>query len=271
MSHFFHNRVVLLTGASSGIGWAVAKRLASDGAKVGLVARRRALLDELAQVIRQSGGTAACAEADVSRRDETRAATQHIREVLGPIDVLIANAGIGTPTLLDPLNIHDVERMFQVNVFGVIYAIEAVLPEMLKRRTGRIAAVSSIAAFKGLPGESAYCATKAAVNTYLEGLRIQLRGRGISVTVACPGFVKTPMTAANEFAMPFLMSADRAAGYVLHAVRKRLKVYRFPRRMSWLMRLTSWLPDWVIARTMRSYNEKPPMNDLTGSLANGSQ
>jgi short-subunit dehydrogenase len=189
-------------------------------------------------------------------------AAQSIRDQLGPIDLLIANAGIGTPTLLDPVNIHDVERMFQVNVLGVIYAIQAVLPEMLKRKSGQLAAVSSAAAFRGLPGESAYCATKAAVNTYLEGLRIQLRDYGIPVTVACPGFVETPMTAVNDFHMPFLMSAEKAADHILWAIRKRKKLYVFPRRMSWLMSLTSRLPDWIIARTMRSYNEKPPMNEL---------
>jgi short-subunit dehydrogenase len=259
---FFHGRVVLVTGASSGIGRSIALRLASDGAKVGLVARRKELLEQLSTEVRAAGGVASIAPADVSIRAEIQAAVHAIRDELGPIDYLIANAGVGTPTLLNPLNIHDVEKMFQVNVFGVIYAIEAVLPEMLKRQSGHIAAVSSIAAFKGLPGESGYCATKAAVNTYLEGLRIQLRDRGIPVTVVCPGFIETPMTAVNDFPMPFLMSADKAADRILWAIRKRKKVYRFPRRMSWLMRLTGWAPDWLVARNMKSYNEKPPMSDL---------
>jgi short-subunit dehydrogenase len=261
----FHNRVVLITGASSGIGRALALRLGKRGAKVGLVARRKELLEEIQKVLAiasGSDGSCAIAAADVSIRDEMQAAVKSIREQLGPIDVLIANAGVGTPTLLDPLNIKDVERMFQVNVLGVIYAIEAVLPEMLKRKSGHIAAVSSIAAFKGLPGESAYCASKAAVNTYCEGLRVQLRDHSIPVTVLCPGFVETPMTAANDFHMPFLISAEKAADWILWAIRKRKKVCRFPRRMSWAARMLGCLPDWVIARSMRSYNEKPPMNDL---------
>jgi short-subunit dehydrogenase len=260
----FLNRVVLVTGASSGIGRALALRLGRLGARVGLVARRRQLLEETSAAIRQYGGTAAFAEADVSHREQMQSSARTIRDELGPIDILIANAGVGTPTLLDPLNIQDVERMFKVNVFGVIYAIEAVLPEMLKRKSGRIAAVSSMAAFKGLPGESAYCATKAALNVYLEGLRIQTRAHGISVTTACPGFVHTPMTAVNDFHMPFAISADRAADEILHALRKRKKTHSFPRRMHWLMRLVSWLPDWVLARVMANYNEKPPMNDLRG-------
>ncbi len=262
----FQNRVILITGASSGIGKALALRLGQRGAKVGLVARRKELLEEIQTALAGAAGSqahCAIAVADVSKRDEMQAAAQSIREQLGPIDFLIANAGVGTPTLLDPLNIKDVERMFRVNVFGVVYAIEAVLPEMLKRKTGHIAAVSSIAAFKGLPGESGYCASKAAVNTYCEGLRIQLREHGIPVTVLCPGFVETPMTAVNNFHMPFLISAEKAADWILWAIRKRKKVCRFPRRMSWSMRLISWLPDWVIARSMRGYNENPPMNQLS--------
>jgi short-subunit dehydrogenase len=259
---FLQDRVALVTGASSGIGKALSLRLAREGCRVGLVARRRELLDEIAGQIRSAGGVATVAPANVAVRDEVQVAAKAIGETLGPVDLLVANAGVGTPTLLDPLNTPDVERMFQVNVMGVIYCIEAVLPEMLKRKQGHILAVSSIAAFKGLPGESAYCATKAAINTYLEGLRIQLREQNIAVTVACPGFVKTPMTDVNQFRMPFLIDADRAADYLVYAIRKRKKIYRFPRGMSWLMRITNLLPDWAIARVMRDYNENPPKSSV---------
>src|SRR5262249_60013547 len=109
-----------------------------------------------------------------------------------------ANAGVGAPTVLEPLNSGQIEQMFRVNLLGVVYAVEAVLPEMLQRGRGHLAAVSSLAAYKGLPGEAAYCASKAGVNTYMEGLRIQLRDRGIAVSTLCPGFVTTPMTAAHD-------------------------------------------------------------------------
>src|SRR6202043_1722715 len=114
-------------------------------------------------------------------------------------------------TLLEPMNTADIEKMFRINLFGVIYSIESVLPEMLRRGQGHIAAVSSIAAYKGLPGESAYCASKAAVNAYLEGLRIQLREKGIAVTTLCPGFVKTPMTDVMKNPMPWMIDAEEAA------------------------------------------------------------
>ena len=147
---------------------------------------------------------------------------------------MVANAGFGMPTRLDPLNTADVEQTFRVNVMGVIYSIEAVLPGMLARRSGHLLAISSLAAFKGLPGESAYCASKAAVNAYMEGLRIALRTRGVVVTTVCPGFVQTPMTPMNS-ATPFLMSADAAARRIARLIaRRRGGVVRFPLPMALL-------------------------------------
>ncbi|HYT95071.1 MAG TPA: SDR family NAD(P)-dependent oxidoreductase [Gemmataceae bacterium] len=255
----FANRVVVITGASSGIGWALAKVLAEQQARVGLVARRQDKLEELAAEIRQAGGTAALAAADVADRTQTLTAIHAVRDQLGPVDLMVANAGVGAPTLLEPMNVAQIESMFQVNMLGVVYSIEAVLPEMLQRGQGHLAAVSSLAAYKGLPGESAYCASKAAVNSYLEGLRIHLRGRGIAVTTICPGFIKTPMTDVNKFKMPWLMSADAAARRIARALRRRVKVYNFPWQMTLLMKLTRWLPDWLLAKVMHNYNEDPPV------------
>ena len=118
--------------------------------------------------------------------------------------------------------------------------------------------MSSLAAYKGLPGEAAYCASKSAVNTFLEGLRIHLRGKGVAVTTVCPGFVRTPMTAVNEFAMPFVMEPDEAARRIVRALRRRVKVFNFPWPMALFMKLTRWFPDWLMARGMASYNENPP-------------
>jgi short-subunit dehydrogenase len=254
----FAGQVAVITGASSGIGWALARELAAHGCKVGLIARRQEKLRALAGDIGQAGGIAATAAADVGNRVQTVGAIRGLAEQLGPIDLLIANAGVGMPTKLDPMNIADIEEMFRVNILGVVYAIEAVLPEMLRRGRGHLAAISSLAAYKGMPGESAYCASKAAVNYYLEGLRIHLRDKGVAVTVLCPGFVRTPMTAANEFHMPWLLEADEAARRMVRALERRRKVYNFPWQTALLMKLTRWLPDWVMACTMRQYNENPP-------------
>jgi short-subunit dehydrogenase len=255
----FANQVVVVTGASSGIGRALARALAAAGAKVGLIARRKEQLDALAGDVAAAGGRAAAAAADVSDREQVRAAVDELRQRLGPVDLLVANAGVGAPTLIDPLNVGDVEKMIRVNVLGVVYAIDAVLPEMLRRRRGHLAAVSSLAAYKGLPGESGYCASKAAVNTFLEGLRIQVRDRGIFVTTVCPGFVLTPMTEINDFDMPWLLQADEAARRIVRALRRKRTVYNFPWQTTLLMKATAWLPDWLMARSMQKYNEAPPM------------
>jgi short-subunit dehydrogenase len=255
----FANKVAVITGASSGIGWALARELAAQHCRVGLVARRQDRLDALAAEIRAGGGTAECAAADVADRSCTVAAIHALRDQLGPIDLLVANAGVGAPTLLEPLNIEQVEHMFRINVLGMVYSFEAVLPAMLQRGWGHLAGVSSLAAYKGLPGESAYCASKAAVNSYLEGLRIQLRDRGVTVTTICPGFIKTPMTDVNDFKMPWLLQPEEAARRIVRALGRRRKVYNFPWQTTLLMKATRWLPDWVLARSMRKYNEKPPM------------
>jgi short-subunit dehydrogenase len=255
----FANRVVVITGASSGIGWELAKVIAAQGGRVGLIARRQDRLEALASEIRQAGGTAASAAADVAERAPTLEAIHRVRDQLGPVDLLVANAGVGAPTLLEPMNVAQIETMFRVNLLGVVYSIEAVLPEMLKRRSGHLAAVSSQAAYKGLPGESAYCASKAAVNSYLEGLRIQLRKHNIAVTTICPGFVRTPMTDINNFKMPWLIEADDAARRIARALRRRKKVFNFPWQMTLLMKVTRWMPDWLVNRVMSDYNENPPM------------
>jgi short-subunit dehydrogenase len=252
------SRVAIVTGASSGIGWALAKALAQRGYRVGLVARRTDKLQELAKEIQQAQGSARFAEADVADRQQTLGAIHELASQLGPVDLLVANAGVGMPTLLEPVNISDIEQMVRVNLLGVIYSIEAVLTEMLRLGKGHLAAVSSLAAYKGLPGESAYCATKSAVSTYMEGLRIHLAKRGIAVTTICPGFVRTPMTAPNKFHMPFLLEADDAAQRIIRAIERRAKVYNFPWQLNLLMKLTRYLPDWVLARSMHSYNEDPP-------------
>jgi short-subunit dehydrogenase len=148
------------------------------------------------------------------------------------------------------MNVEQVERIMQVNFLGVVYSIAAVLPGMIARGRGHVVGISSIAADKGLPGAAAYCASKAAVNLYLEGLRIELRKRGVAVTAVCPGFVRTPMVAKNP-PMPFLMEPDAAAQRILRALPRKPKVYTFPRRLKWLMRLARWLPDRIIARRVK--------------------
>ncbi len=252
-------QVAIVTGASSGIGRALALRLGDEGYRVGLIARRRDLLEAVAGAIISGGGTAAAAVSDVGDRAALHAAIAELEAWLGPVEVLVANAGYGAPTRLNPLNTAEVEETFRVNLLGVIYSIEAVLPGMLKRRRGHVLGVSSLAADKGLPGESAYCASKAAVNVYLEGLRIALRSRGVVVTTVCPGFVQTPMAPMDAAATPFVMSADAAARRIARLIaRRRGGVVRFPWRMALLMSLIARLPDAIVARLVRVESDPHP-------------
>lgn len=257
MARSLAGQVVVVTGASSGIGWELAKQAAAAGAKVALLARRAEPLQELQRLIAGQGGTALAVVTDVGNREQVEAAFRTIAEQLGPPDLVIANAGIGRPTHFDPVNIAEVEDTFRINLMGVVYTLSAALPSMLARKAGHLVAISSLAGYRGLPGESAYCASKAAVNTYLDGLRIDLRGTGVQVTTVCPGFIKTPMTAANKFHMPQVMGADYAARKILRAVAAGVKVYNFPKRLTFMVKLSRWVPDGIIKRFMSGYDERP--------------
>jgi short-subunit dehydrogenase len=244
------DRTVIITGASSGIGEALARELSRQNWSVGLIARRQQQLDALAAEIRNAGGTVSIAVADVADRNQISAAIERLRAELGQVDLLIANAGLGKPDGLCPFSLDDMEQMIRVNLLGVMYSIDAVLPDMLERRQGHIAGISSSGAYEGMPGSAAYCASKAAVNTFLEGLRIQLREYGIPVTTICPGFVRTPMTAANRFHMPWLLDADVAARRIVSALNRKRKVYNVPWQTALLVKSLRWLPDWFIARAL---------------------
>jgi short-subunit dehydrogenase len=248
--------IALVTGASSGIGWELARQLALQGWQVGLVARRKDRLEELARQIANSGGQSLVVPADVGQREQAEQAYRYVRDQLGPPDLVIANAGVGRPTLLEPaVNLADVEEMIRTNLLGVVYTLSAAIPDMLSRRRGHLVAISSLAGYRGLPGESAYCASKAAVNVYLDGLRIHLHGTGVRVTTVCPGFIKTPMTEHNTFYMPGLLDAPEAARRILRAIQRGKKVYNFPWHVHLMVKLSRWVPDSLMQRFLSKYNE----------------
>src|SRR5262245_52356584 len=245
----FAGKVVYITGASSGIGHAMAIEFSRSGARVGVLARREDRLRQLCEEIRAAGGIAEHAIADATDRAATHSALRALAERLGPCDVLVANAGVGASNSAAHLNVGDAESALRTNLLGPIYAIEAVLPEMLARRSGHLVGISSVASFKGLPGAAAYCASKAGLNAYLESLRITLRSKKIAVTTICPGFIRTDMTAKNT-KMIWVLEPDVAARKIVRAIARRKKVYSFPKRMRWLIELTRWLPDKFMARSI---------------------
>ena len=250
-------RIALVTGASSGIGRALALELARDGYDVGLTARRVDRLDSLAAAIRVVGARAECVAADAARRDETHETVRTLAERLGPVDLLVANAGVAHGTdALEPAA-DALEAEFRVNVFGAFYAIEAVIPSMRERRAGHVVAISSLAGYRGLPGAAGYCATKAALTRLVEGMRPDWALAGIRATIVHPGYVRSEMTDRNRFRMPFLMETDRAARLIARAIRRRKKVYEFPWRMSILMRhLVRHLPDRLLVSRVRADKQR---------------
>jgi short-subunit dehydrogenase len=245
----FAGRVVCITGASSGLGWAMAREFARQGARVGVIARREERLRQLCDEVRAAGGTAEYAVADAADRPAVHAGLKALADRLGPCDVLVANAGVGASNTATDLNVPAAEAVIRTNLLGPMYAFEAVLPDMLRRGSGHLVGISSVAAFKGLPTAAAYSASKAGLNAYLESIRITLRRKRIAVTTICPGFVKTEMTAKNP-QMLFVLEADVAARKMVRAIARRRKVYCFPRRMRGLIGLTRWLPDWAMAKAI---------------------
>ncbi len=238
--------VVVLTGASSGIGAALAVELARvRQARIGLMARRREQLDAVAESVRAAGGEALAVPLDVVNPVATAAAVAQVREAYGPIDVAIANAGIGMPMRMERFDAALCAKTMRVNFEGATNLFAAVLPEMLERRTGHLVGVSSIAAFRGLPDSGPYSASKAALTTMLESMRLELQHKGVAVTAVHPGFIKTPMTDKNEFPMPFIVELEDAARLLERGLARRPRQIEFPWQLVALIKLARWIPDWL--------------------------
>jgi short-subunit dehydrogenase len=233
----------------------LALRLAREGYALGLSARRGALLSDVATEIEAAGGTAEVFPCDVSDRGEVLGAIRSCQEAIGPVDLLVANAGISRNTLLEPFDVEAIEMVLRINLLGAIYSTEGVLAGMIERGSGQIVAISSIAGYGGLPMSAAYSASKAGMTNFFESLRIDLRGTGVDVTMINPGFVKTPMTDHNRHSMPFLMELDDAVEIMFGAILRRKKSLSFPWQLATVAGLARLLPrgayDWLASRVDR--------------------
>jgi len=243
MAYDWSQKVVLITGASSGIGRALAVELGRHGAALALLARRAGNLREIAAEVEASGASALALPADVRDAEAVRAAAAQALERWGRIDVLIANAGMGSTLNVTDLRADEAAEVIIVNTIGAINSVAAVLPGMIARRAGHLVAISSLAAFRGLPKSGHYSASKAALSTFFESLRVDLRNTGIDVTTIHPGFIKTPMTAPRKARMPYLLEVDDAARRIIHAIETRQRTYAFPWQLAWMVRLLALLPD----------------------------
>lgn len=248
MSYEWKDRVVLVTGASSGIGRALAVELGRRGARVGVLARRAEALIEVAGEVERAGGRALALTADVRDAAEMERAVARVRELWGGIDVLVANAGMSTTTAAKNLRAGEASDVISINVIGVINSVAAVLPSMLERKGGHLVAISSLASYRGMPSSGAYSASKAAVSTFFESLRVDLRKSGIAVTTIHPGFIRTPMTAGRKTRLPFLMEVEPAARLIVRAIERRARTYAFPWQLASVVRLMKYIPDVLYDR-----------------------
>jgi short-subunit dehydrogenase len=245
-------KVALVTGAAGGMGRALCRELSREGMRLGLLDRDSDGLESLLAELRAKGSICVRRVADVGERGLVRGAIAALVGELGPIDLLVACAGITGVTLVEELAIEQSEAIARVNLLGVAYAIDAVLPDMLDRGSGHIVALSSLAGCRGMPYSAAYSASKAALTNYLESLRPPLRRRGIAVTVVLPGFVRTALMASTRVQPPraMMMEPEKAARHILRAIHRKSRVYAFPWQTNWLLGLWRCLPAWLFDRCM---------------------
>ncbi len=250
----FADRVALITGAAGGIGRELARLFAGEGARVAALDRSADGLAALESELKSAGGRCAAAVADVTDAAAVRDAVGRLEAQLGPTDLLIAGAGVGRETSAVDFDAEAFAETVRVNLIGVANSIAVVLPGMRERRRGHLAALSSLASYRGLPRMAAYCASKAGVNALMDALRVELRTWGIVCTTICPGWVRTPMTAALDVPGLRMLSAEDAARRIRTALHRRRAFYAFPPGDVWPVRLLRYLPrsaaDWLAHRLL---------------------
>jgi short-subunit dehydrogenase len=219
---------VFITGASSGLGEGLARHYAKPGAIIGLCARRTELLAELAKVIEAQGARAIVYAVDVGDTDGMQQAAADFIAACGRVDLVIANAGIGIPSRTLEGETESIAKLMRINVTGVTNTVVPFVPALVKQGSGTLVAVSSLAGHRGLPGRAAYSASKAAVITFMDALRLDLHKTGVHAMTLCPGFVHTPLTAVLPGKLPFAISCDEAVRLMSSAIENRKKTYIFP-------------------------------------------
>ena len=242
---------IVITGASSGIGEALARRYAGPGVVLGLIARRAIATAVLP-------GTAVAYRADVADGPAMKRVAGDFLGRFGTPDLVIANAGIGYGTLTHDIDDLDrLRRILDVNVCGLVATLAAFAPAMREAGKGTLAGIASVAGFRGLPGNGAYCASKSAAISMLESMRVELRGTGVSVVCVCPGYIDTPLTRVNKFPMPFLLSADEAAAKIANVIAARRRLVVIPWQMAAVSVLLRLMPGFVFDRVLALAPRKP--------------
>jgi short-subunit dehydrogenase len=247
--------VIFLTGASSGIGEALARRYAAQGATLGLVARRAELLEPLRRSLPSTVETYA---ADVRDLAALKAAAADFIAKHGVPDLVIANAGISHGTSTESAEDIDVFRqILDINVIGMVNTFHPFVAAMRTAGRGTLVGVASVAGYRGMPGAGAYSASKAAAIRYLESLRVEMRGTGVRVATVCPGYIATPMTAKNPYPMPFIISADDFARRFVRAIGAGKNYTVIPWQMSLVAKILAILPNAFFDATFARAGRKP--------------
>ena len=218
-------RTALVTGATSGLGRGLALHYAREGTTVFATGRREERLHALVQ---EAGENIRPVVMDVTHTEETVETIRRLDEECGGLDLVVANAGIGGQCPIGKLTWERVKPVLDTNIHGALATLTAVLPRMVERDRGHLVGISSLAAFRGLPGSAAYSASKAALAIFLESVRVDLRETSVAVTTIYPGFVKTELTAKNRHPMPFLMELDDAVRQMVRGIDAKKAVVTFP-------------------------------------------
>jgi len=249
---------VFLTGASSGIGEALARHYAARGAHLGLVARRREQLEALCASLPGGAESHLVLPASVAEPAALQVAAQQYIARFGVPDIVIANAGVSVGTLTEEaLDYEAFEAVLRTNVLGIVATFQPFVGVMRTRGHGKLVGISSVAGVRGLPGAGAYSASKAAVARYLESLRVELHGSGVKVINIRPGYIATPMTAINPYPMPFILSADEAARRFARAIDKGCSQATIPWQMGIVAKLLAHLPNALYDRVFAGAQRKP--------------
>ncbi|MCX6564159.1 MAG: SDR family NAD(P)-dependent oxidoreductase [Candidatus Aminicenantes bacterium] len=238
-------KTILLTGASSGIGLALSRLLAQEKVKLALLARRENILRRLAVELKSSGSVILPLQCDVSKKEDIRKSYLEVKSQFGQVDIAILNSGFSHRAGVEHFEVDVARDIFDVNVFGMLYFIEELLPDFKCRKEGIIVGVSSLSDCRGFPRSGFYNASKAATTFLLESLRIELKKFNIKVITVKPGFVKTEMTERNQYHMPFLMPADKAAGIIIKGIKKEKRLIQFPLPMVLGTKLLKAMPDFM--------------------------
>ena len=249
------DRRVWITGASSGIGRAVTVALAAQGCRVAVSARSRDALEELVAEVGE--GRAFSVPLDVTDRQANLDAAKRIQERFGGLDIAVLNAGGCEFVNVRKLDSGAFDRMMRTNFQGMVYGIEAALPLLRESPHPLLAGMSSTAGYRGLPRAAAYGASKAAVRYMLESLRIDLLPEGIPVSIICPGFVRTPLTAHNDFPMPMIVDAGYAARCIVKGIARQAPVIAFPRALDVTLKLLGLFPSRLYARLFNALDRRP--------------